>query len=167
MSLDNIQLPAIVIHDLFKNSLIDLNTKQAVAVSRAASTFAYLGNNQKKVVVIVQDDSAIYLSDILLNFLLGILAACHLTMADIALINMAQNEHLTYTQISEKTGAEKVILFGFGPSALKLPLEFPYYQLQGYNDQVYLSAPGLAILNTDRAEKTKLWGCLKQLFSIN
>jgi hypothetical protein len=167
MSLDNIQLPAIVIHDLFKNSLIDLNTKQPVTVSSATATFAYLGNNQKKVIVIVNDDSAIYLSDISLNFLLGILAACHLTMADIALINMAQNKDLVYTQISEKINAEKIILFGLGPGALKLPLEFPHYQLQSYNNQVYLSAPDLGILNTDRAEKTKLWGCLKQLFLLS
>ena len=75
MSLDNIQLPAIVVHDLFKNSLIDLNMKQPVAASSTTAPFAFLGNNQKKVIVIVNDDSAIYLSDISLNFLLGILAA--------------------------------------------------------------------------------------------
>jgi hypothetical protein len=166
MSLDNIQLPAIVIHDLFKDSLIALNTEQAVSVSPTTATFTYLGNNQKSVVVIVNDEDAIYLSDNSLNFLLGILAACNLTMADIALINMAQNNGLAYTHITEKITAEKVILFGQGPSVLKLPLEFPHYQLQNYNGLVYLSAPDLVILSTDRAEKTKLWNCLKQLFSI-
>src|SRR4051812_2540038 len=60
MSLDNIQLPAIVIHDLFKDSLIALNTEQAVSVSPTTATFTYLGNNQKSVVVIVNDEDAIY-----------------------------------------------------------------------------------------------------------
>lgn len=167
MSLDNIQLPAIVIHDLFKDSLIALNTEQTVPVSPNAATFMYLGNNQKKIAIIVSDKEAIYLSEDSLNFLMGILTACSLTMADVSLINMAQNEGLSYTDITEKITVEKIILFGQGPSVIKLPLEFPNYQLQNYNSQVYLSAPGLVTLSTDRAEKAKLWACLKQLFSIS
>jgi hypothetical protein len=47
-----------------------------------------------------------------------------------------------------------------------LPLQFPAYQIQKFNNQVYLAAPALHLLAQDKAEKTKLWNCLKQVFSI-
>ena len=41
MSLDNIQLPAIVLQDLFKNSLVDLNTDKATVNSKNNWHFAF------------------------------------------------------------------------------------------------------------------------------
>src|SRR5258708_4336630 len=128
MSLDNIQLPSIVIHDLFKNSLIDLNTAPAVSVSTTINTFTFLGNNEKKITVIVSDNEAIYLADAELNFLMGILAACKLTIADIALVNLVHHPTINYTNIAENINAETVLLFGHGPADLELPLQFPTYQ---------------------------------------
>ncbi len=49
---------------------------------------------------------------------------------------------------------------------IKLPLSFPDYQIQKYNNQLYLTTPPLSKLQNDKAEKTKLWNCLKQIFSI-
>ena len=49
MSLDNIQLPPVVLHDLFKNSLVDLNTAAVKTVTEKAPGIAFLGNNQKQV----------------------------------------------------------------------------------------------------------------------
>jgi len=167
MSLDNIQLPAIVIYDLFKNSLVDLNTAPAVPASASEKGFSFLGNNEKKITVIVRDEEAIYLAEAELNFLVGILSACKLTMADIALVNLFQHTAVNYTNIAEKTGAERVLLFGYGPQDLELPLQFPNYQVQQYNGQVYLSAPDLTKIAADKAEKTKLWNSLKQFFSLD
>lgn len=167
MSLDNIQLPAILVHDLFKDSLIDLNTSQPAPGQPAAQPcFSFLGNNKQKITVVVQDKEALYLADNLLAFLVGILTACKLTMADIALVNLSQYPGLDHTAISDHTGAEKLILFGEGPEAIGLPMAFPHYQLQQYNGQVYLCGPELAILQADKAEKTKLWNSLKQLFGL-
>ena len=166
MSLDNIQLPPIVLQDLYRNSLIDLKTVNTVPGAAASPTLAYLGNNQKHVVIIVDEPEAIYLPDEELNFLLGILTACKLSMADIALLNYHKNPAITYKDIAEQLQAEKIFLFGTTPAILELPLQFPHYQVQQYNDQVYLSSPNLKKLRDDKAEKTKLWNCLKQVFSI-
>ena len=161
MSLDNIQLPPIVLQNLYRNALIDLKTGNA-----ASATLTYLGNNQKRVAIIVDEHEAIYLPDEELNFLLGILTACKLSMADIALLNYHKNPAITYKDIAEQLHAEKIFLFGTTPAILELPLQFPHYQVQQYNDQVYLSSPNLKKLRDDKAEKTKLWNCLKQVFSI-
>ncbi len=166
MSLDNIQLPAIVLQDLFKHSLIDLNTNQAPATNTSTKNLAFLGNNQKQIAIIVNDENNLYLPDENLNFLMGILTACKLSMADVALININQKKSLTYTLIGEQLLAGTFILFGVLPGQLQLPLEFPEYQIQKFNNQLYLSAPALTILAADKAEKTKLWNCLKQVFAI-
>jgi hypothetical protein len=166
MSLDNIQLPAIVLHDLFKDSLVDLNTHQPDNSDSTATSLSFLGNNQKKVAIIVADEQAIYLPDEELNFLMGILSACKLTMADVALLNIKKNDAFTYAELEQNLKAETILLLGVLPAQLELPLQFPVYQVQKFNNQVYLAAPALHLLAQDKAEKTKLWNCLKQVFSI-
>jgi hypothetical protein len=166
MGLDNIQLPAIVLHHLFKDSLVDLNTYKIDNENIAAGNLSYLGNNQKKVAIIVADEQAIYLPDEDLNFLMGVLAACKLTMADVALINIKKNDIFTYVELEQQLKAEKLLLLGVTPPQLELPLQFPNYQIQKFNSQIYLAAPALHLLAIDKTEKTKLWNCLKQVFSI-
>lgn len=167
MSLDNIQLPSIVIQDLYKNSLVDLNNNKAVTEEIKSTALPFLGNNQKRISILVNDGNALYLSDDLLNFLSGILAACKLSMADVALVNAAKNKTVDYAFLQEQLNAETVLLFGVSAQQMQLPLQFPFYQLQKFNNQVYLTAPELEKLQEDKAEKMKLWNCLKQLFSIS
>lgn len=167
MSLDNIQLPSIVIQDLYKNSLVDLNNNKAVTEEIKSAALPFLGNNQKRICILVNDEKALYLSDELLNFLLGILAACKLSMADVALVNAAKNNKLDYTFLQEQLNAETVLLFGVTALQMQLPMQFPFYQIQKFNNQAYLTAPELQKLQEDKAEKMKLWNSLKQLFSIS
>ncbi|MEP6674349.1 MAG: hypothetical protein ABJA78_04315 [Ferruginibacter sp.] len=166
MSLDNIQLPGIVVQDLFRNSLIGLESNQPVSVSANAGTFPFLGKNEQRIAVLVKDEAALYLSDGQLNFLMGILGACKLSMADIALINLSKNKSITYQELTEQLMAEKIFMFDITPAEIDLPVSFPVYQVQRYNNQVYLSAPTLTALENDRMEKSKLWTCLKQIFSL-
>lgn len=167
MSLDNIQLPSIVIQDLYKNSLVDLNNTKAVTEEIKSAVLPFLGNNQKRICIVVNDENALYLSDDLLNFLLGILAACKLSMADVALVNAAKNKTIDYAFLQEQLNAETVLMFGVTALQMQLPMQFPFYQIQQFNNQAYLTAPELQKLQEDKAEKMKLWNSLKQLFSIS
>ena len=166
MSLDNIQLPQTIIQTLYSKSLYDLNRDKSDSTTIHDGSIGFLGSNQKKVGILVAAAETIYLPDDELNFLLGILTACKLSMADIALINVSKNPGLTYTAITEQLKAEKIFLFGLDAEALKLPLQFPHYQIQQFNNQVYLSSASLAVLQKDKAEKIKLWNCLKNIFSL-
>jgi hypothetical protein len=167
MSLDNIQLSPFVLQELFKTSLIGDDTIQQGIASSKKTTLGFLGNNKNKIAIIVDSNEAVYLPDEQLNFLLGILSACKLTMEDVAIININKNKLLSYTSLAKELNAEKVFLFNVDTTQIGLPLQFPHYQVQHYNKQVYLSSPSLAILQNDKIEKTKLWLCLKQIFSIN
>ena len=167
MSLDNIQLPVIVLQDLYKNSLVELDSGKVENTIEKSAGIPFLGNNERQVTIIANDTTSIYLPDEELNFLMGVLSACKLSMADVALVNIAKAGALTYSKIEEELNAGTILLFGVEPAQLQLPLQFPQYQIQKFNNQVYLAAPALTIIAADKAEKTRLWNCLKQIFSIS
>lgn len=166
MSLDHIQLSPTLIQSLYSKSLYDLKAGKSVSSDVQTDNISFLGSNQKKIILLVNAAEAIYLPDEELNFLLGILTACKLSMADIALVNSAKTPELDYIVITNQLKAEKIILFGLDAAALQLPLQFPHYQIQQYNNQVYLSAASLADLRKDKEEKMKLWNCLKNIFLL-
>ena len=87
-------------------------------------------------------------------------------MADVALVNLTKNPGVSYTVLSEQLKAENVFLFGPDAAVLELPLQFPHYQVQQFNNQIYLSAVSLKELQANKEEKMKLWNCLKKIFSI-
>ncbi|MFM6924005.1 MAG: hypothetical protein ACKOU7_00755 [Ferruginibacter sp.] len=166
MSLDNIQLPDTILQSLYSKCLYDLDSDKSVLSAIQTPGISFLGNNQKKITILVNCETAIYLPDEELNFLLGILTACKLSMADIALVNLSKNPGISYTALSEQLKAEKVFVFGPDAAVLELPLQFPHYQVQPFNNQVYLSAVSLKELQANKEEKMKLWTCLKKIFSL-
>jgi hypothetical protein len=166
MSLDNIQLPDTILQSLYSKCLYDLDSDKSVLSAIQTTGISFLGNNQKKITILVNYETAIYLPDEELNFLMGILTACKLSMADVALVNLTKNPEVTYATISEQLNAEKVFLFGPEAAVLELPLQFPHYQVQPFNNQVYLSAVSLKELQANKEEKMKLWNCLKKIFSL-
>jgi hypothetical protein len=166
MSLDNIQFSAELVKDLYSKSLVDLDTAIANESAPSKKDWAFLGANKKNILIIVTEQNNAFLTDTDLNFLMGILGACKLTMADVALVNCFNKKNMDYKSLGENFSPEKIIFFGTEPSSLDFPLQFPNYQLQKYNQQVYLAAPTLAILAKEVSEKKQLWACLKTLFEI-
>ena len=153
MSLDNIQLPDTILQGLFGKCLYDLEPHKSVLSDITSSEINFLGNNQKKIIILVNSEAAIYLPDDELNFLLGILTACKLSMADIALVNLAKNPDINYSFLTDQFKADKVFLFGLNAGAIALPLEFPHYQVQQFNNQVYLSSVSLNEMQVNKEEK--------------
>ena len=166
MSLDNIQLPPFLIQELYKNSLIDGDNDQIKTKSLKTDKSLFLGKNQKNILILVNEENAAYLPDENLNFLIGILEACKLSLSDTALVNFNRNKNLNYKILQEEFKPGIILFFGIEPGELEFPLQFPHYQLQSYNNQTYLSAPSLNELSAEIAEKKKLWAALKTLFSI-
>ena len=153
MSLDNIQLPPMVIGQLFKNSLVDVE-----------KPLQNLGKFTKRILILVEHQNVVHLPDEDLQFLLGILSACKLSMEDVCIVNLCGNEQVNYSFISQKLLPATVLLFGVSPAQIDMPLSFPYYQLQRYSNVLYLSSPTLAALQNDKSAKQLLWNSLKQIF---
>jgi len=166
MGLDDIKLPPIVLQELYKHSLIELKSEQKPEEKASSKQFYTLGNNSRRILVLVENNETLYLPDDQLNFLMGILAACNLSMEDVAIMNIIKNKPVTYKAFTNELKSEKIFLFGVNPGQIELPLDFPNYQIQQFNNQTYLTALPLSQFHDNKAEKTKLWICLKQIFEI-
>lgn len=166
MSLDNIQMPSILIQELYKRTLVSLDDSKTEPTVDNKLQWPILGKNKKKVLLLINQKATAFLSDPDLNFLLGILSACQLSMEDVALVNAAHAEKLAYENIMSLLSPSKIIFFGIEPYELSFPLQFPHYKVQPYNNQQYLSAPALSVLSADKEQKMLLWNCLKMMFAI-
>ena len=163
MSLDNIQLPAAAIQDLFSKSLVQLNREKPSPEKK--QEISLLGKNGKGILALVDHADAVHLPDAALELLLNILAACKLSLDDAAVINLHHQPQLTYQMLSDELQARVVLFFGPGPESIQLPLSFPHYQVQSYSGLTLLWSPPLDVLHTNKSEKTKLWKSLQQLFN--
>jgi hypothetical protein len=166
MSIDNISLPPLVIQDLFRKTLVDLNPTENIPVVPIVKELNSFGGNKQHIILIVNNPDAAFISDQQLTFLSGILNACKLTLEDIGLVNIASNPSLSYKKITENFTPRIVMMFGISPDSIELPFVMPEFQRQSYNNQVYLSAPSLNDLENNKELKRKLWGVLQQIFSL-
>lgn len=129
----------------------------------------YLGDNKKHITIVVSDENNSFISDEHLQFLISILSACKLNLADIALVNIASNKQF-FSDIKNQLEPRQVILFGIPQSFTALPFTIPEYQLQSHNNCAYLFAPQLDDLNGNspqaKEKKGKLWLALKKMFNV-
>lgn len=187
MNSENNLLPPFVIASLYKDDLVLVDakesskrpltteTKETEAIAAATEEvqtikpLCFLGNNQKKITIILKDSSAVHVADESLQFLTAILAACKLNMGDVAIVNAA-NQAINYQQIKSELQPNTIILFDINAASIALPFEVPQYQVQQFDNCTLLfSAPLQTMLvKTDAAklEKGKLWNALKKTFNI-
>lgn len=180
MDLNHINLPPAALAGLYGETLVadhTVNSKPPVSLKKenplAANQTAdqnaavrSLGNNQQQILVLVNVPDAVFLSDESLGFLTGVLSACKLSMADIALVNLYHYPDIPYQTLLNEFRSRIVFLFDKDPASFGLPMNFPHYQLQSFAGNTFLYAPSLQHLENDKAEKTKLWACLKRLFNL-
>jgi len=182
MNPENSLLPPFVIASLYKDELVLIDDQKSsnankpkkgeavvTAPQEIQKPISYLGDNQKKITILLQDTTAVHLADESLQFLTAILAACKLNMGDVAIVNTV-HQHVQYTQIKTELKPSTIILFDISTASIALPFEVPHYQVQQYDNCTLLfSAPLQSMLvKTDAAklEKGKLWNALKKTFNI-
>ena len=125
MSLDNFQLPPFLAGELYRNSLVDLDSKQLKNKSlKGNDGLVYLGSNKKNILLIVNEENAVYLAEEDLNFLIDILTACKLSLADTALINFHKNPGIDYKTLQQHFKPETIICLGIDLASLGLPTKF-------------------------------------------
>lgn len=168
----NEQLPAFVLAELFSKSVVNIDDglkDKPVKENDSIQGNWYLGNYEKKIIVLVKDENNIYLNDENLNFLTGMLNACKLNLAHIALINF-KNNAVNFLQLKKDMSPEFLLLFGISALQIELPFAMPHYQVQQYSGCQIVTAPDLTELNQPaqdaKAEKMKLWKSLQKMFTL-
>lgn len=135
----------------------------------AGNNIKYLGKNQQQIAILVKNPGEVFLADNELNLLTKMLTACKLTLADVAIINIAQTP-VQQDQIHKELNPFKIIMLGVESKDILLPMNFPEYRVQPHGPCSYLMSPGLSTMvsetETSRNVKTQLWMALKQLFGL-
>jgi hypothetical protein len=170
MSFDQVQLPASVLADLYPNTLIG---NPAVAGSQTVNSpdprLRFLGNNGKRITLILRAENAVFIPDHQLEFMTKILEACRINLADVAILNHRGNE-ISAARIKEELQPVILILFGIEPDRIGLPFSVPLFQIFSHDSCQVLHAPSLEQLNQEGDEgrllKSKLWLCLRALFGL-
>ena len=92
-----------------------------------------------------------------------------MTIADVAIVNQAATP-VTITALRQQLAPAFILLFGIEPVAIRLPINFPVFKIQTYDQCTYLSAPALDQLvqpsEDSKLLKSKLWVSLKTIFGI-
>ena len=166
MSLNNIQLPGFLYQKMFKNNLVDLKQDKERKGLKKESEFNFLGGNEKKIIFLSRDSQNKYLADPQMKFLNDLLAACQLTTADIAFVNFFQNNTITYRELISQLNPKKILLFGVTALELDLPFAIPFFQIQNFQEQVYMISPSLEELQMNKELKKQLWMCFQKLFNV-
>ena len=193
----NTKLPAAALVSLFKDTLVlpekEIKSeeseekaiitaigKEAIAttpanevVNELKSTkpvpIKYLGDHLKKIIVLVHDNNAVHLNETDLGLLSSILNACKLTLADIALINIAQ-QPLALHEMLITLPSQFVISFDINSTQIKIKLPTTLYKPIVLGEtQILFSNSLQSMQGTDqnaKLEKSKLWNALKLLFKL-
>lgn len=174
MSFKECKLPHFLLIDFYKNVLIN---KQYNELPRINSTkneqikksLEFLGENKKNIVIVVEDNESVFISDEKLQFLTTLLQACKLSLADVAIINIA-NKNLNYSAIKNQIPFEFLLMMGINIKPFELPLVFSKNKVQQFNNAHLLITENLNDLLGDSAEikteKRALWNALKMMFNI-
>ena len=126
MDLNNIEFPASLVAELYPSSLIESNdipAKKAlmaevgkddvppITIKGNNATWKSLGSNHKNILIIVKSSEAVHLADNELTFLTGILTACKLTLADVAILNLNKHPEASYKELTKYFKSKIVLLF--------------------------------------------------------
>lgn len=169
MNLDQIQLPASVVAQLYRRSLVDDASSAEISLKKPATPpdpWKYLGENKKNILIVVDYPGIPFIPDEELSFLTGMLTACQLNLGDVAIVNRHNTGDSDYRSFAAQFSSRIVFLFGVEPSSFGIPMSFPHFQVQSFNKTTFLYVPPLEERNKDQLYKSKLWVSLRRIFGI-
>lgn len=166
MSLDNIQLQGFLCSSMYKNSLVDLSLNRKIKTEDIGTFVDFLGGNNQKILFVTKDSHHKFLGDDHMKFLNDFLNACNLTLADIGFVNISGQNGLSYHDLMQQLSPKKIFVFGLTTKELEFPFEIPFFQVQNFNQQVYVFCPSLEKIQLDKELKKQLWTSAQKIFNI-
>jgi len=152
MDLRGLTLSPYQVSQLYTKTLVLL------PVEKGSPPLKYLGENGQQILILVRDPTAVFLGDKSFQFLLSVLEACKLSMASVALVNLASGDPGSPESIAAELGSRQILVFdGAAPGS-------PLYEIRTLGERSYLFADPLSLIGEERTLKGRLWSCLKQLF---
>jgi hypothetical protein len=126
----------------------------------------FLGDHQKNVLLLVRYPDAVHIPDQQLSFITSVLGACKLGLADVAILNLAHAPSAIYKDVVEQFRSRVILMFDITPEGFSLPVHFPEFQVQPFNNIHFLHTPSLESMEADKILKSKLWVSLRRIFEV-
>lgn len=132
----------------------------AVPLKTKNDGFEYLGENNKYILIIVNNQQEQFLNKVDLAFLVKIMGAKKWALEDVAIVNMAKYEHLNFEDLTAYFACNKIVTFGFNPAVLNI-VGAVANQKTTYKNVAILGTWDLPKLQSDVSKKTIFWNQLK------
>lgn len=172
MSFKDLILPAATVAALYPHSLVadeTAPTPATPAITPATEAYIFEGGNARNIVLLTHYPGQQRVPRKQIDFLFKILEACKLSAEDVAVVNQGQ-QPIELMLLKAQFAPKQVVLFGLEPAQIGLPVNFPHYKIQGFDQVSYLCADTLEQLNQNDAAgkllKSKLWVSLRELFHL-
>jgi len=124
--------------------------------------FEYLGKNQKRILILVNDNTNKVSSVQGTELLRKLVKAIELTNNDFALVNYANYTNASFEDLKSFFKCELILSFGVAMRTLGLA-EQPLHQLFVVDNVKFVFTKNLHDLDSDQVSKKILWGSLQQL----
>jgi hypothetical protein len=166
-TLNKMQLNGTLLVGLFPHSLYQISDAEPSDKALPADTsfVKFLGGNAAGILVLVSDRKNTFLGEEEMNLLIKMLEACKLNTGDVAIVNLATDQHSVDSIINEMR-PEKIIAFGIDDTVTS-----PLYQVSSLAGIPIVSANNLSEMlpatEASKVAKQKLWASLKSLFGMN
>ncbi len=178
-----IHLSSSVIAALYKDSLVlpdEKSEQTTVSISKINNKISntsehsppdnkkwFLGDNKKNIIILIKDETEVFINDESLATLSKLLSACKFNLEDVAIINHSRY-NISFNELKEQLQPKHLFLFDVSMQDIHLPFTIPHYQVQRYAGCCFMTASPITLStgNTSNTEKTKLWEKLKIIFSI-
>ncbi|WGQ08258.1 hypothetical protein QG516_17110 [Pedobacter gandavensis] len=142
---------------------IPITIPQFPAIEKpAALSFKYLGQNKKKILILVNDADHEVSDEAGRELLRKIVKSINLTASDFALLNYAKYPKTSFLDLQQHFSSVLVFAFGVSAADLQLP-SHPENKIVMEGDVRVIFSGELRKLEQDPGGKKTLWGSLKQL----
>jgi len=166
---DPLALRLIMTDDLY---LIDKQVKQAPLIiepqpdtiehTPAPPVFNYSGENNKYILILVNDENHEILNPADLASLTKILAAKKLELRDVAIVNLHKPPASNFEALKNFFSSSKLVLFGINPGEINLP-DISNNEIIRHEGTKILATYSFAEMGNDTNKKLLFWNEMKQL----
>jgi hypothetical protein len=125
-------------------------------------SFSYMGENNKYILILINEQKQEIISQEDLGTLTSILTARQLEIRDVAIVNLDKHPAKDFNQLKQFFACKKLILFGINPMEIGLN-EINSNEPELVKDTKILATFTFDEMRNDNSKKRLFWNAMKQL----
>ena len=141
-------------------TLEPIQTSAAVPEIKKSPEFTYIGENNKYLLILIDDANNKEISPIHKETLLKIMTAKGLELRDLAVLNLNLFPNTSVTELKEFFSCSKLVLFGINPQRIALP-SISSNKVENHLNIKFFSTYSIDEMINDVNRKKEFWAIMK------